>query len=86
MDNWIEQKITKLSIDSKSLFDESLLCYKIKAFRASLLFSYLGFLTIIKEIIISSKKPELIEQSRWDKIIFDLNIEDKWEKEFIDEL
>lgn len=86
MDNWIEQKITKLSIDSKSLFDESLLCYKIKAFRASLLFSYLGFLTIIKEIIISSKKPELIEQTRWDKIIFDLNIEDKWEKRVYDEL
>lgn len=69
-----------------SLFNESLLCYSIKANRASLLFSYLAFLTIIKEIIISSKKPDDIGQSRWDQIIKELNNEDKWEKRVFEEL
>lgn len=86
MENWINKKLDKLSSDSKSLFNESLLCYSIKANRASLLFSYLAFLTIIKEIIISSKKPDEIGQTRWDQIIKELNNEDKWEKRVYDEL
>lgn len=86
MENWINKKLDKFSSDSKSLFNESLLCYSIKANRSSLLFSYLGFLTIIKEIIISSKKPDEIEQPRWDQIIKELNDEDKWEKRVFEEL
>jgi len=79
MEEWINKKLSTISVDSKALFEESILAYRVKANRAALLFSYLGFLTIIKEVIISSKKPENIEQTRWDKITTDLVHEDKWE-------
>lgn len=86
MEKWILEKINNLSLDAQSLFNESLLAYKINANRAALLFSYLGLLTIIKEIIISSKKPDGIVQTRWDKIIMDLNNEDLWEKRVFEEM
>lgn len=86
MENWINSKIEKLSSDSGNLFRESLLCYKIKANRASLLFSYLGFLTIIKEVIIKSKKPDSITDRRWEQIIKELNDENKWEDRVFSEL
>ncbi|WFB66858.1 hypothetical protein [Chryseobacterium sp. WX] len=85
MINWLSDKF-KNSIDPKFLFEESVKCYKIEAFRASLLFSYLGFFTYIKEMIISSNKPTPIAQSRWDDIISKLNKDDYWEQRVYDEL
>jgi len=84
--DWLNKKREKFSSDSKRLFDEADLCYSVKANRASLLFSYLGLFTIIKERIISSKKPDSINQGRWDNILKELNDEDKWEKRVFDEL
>jgi hypothetical protein len=85
IEKWIKES-KKLSKNSTVLFDESFLTFKIGAYRASLIFSYLGFLTIIKEIILASKKPNPIPQSRWDKILFELKNEDTWEKRVYDEL
>ena len=84
--NFITEKLEKLSTDPKNLFNEAILCYKVEAYRASLLFSYLGYLTIIKELIIASKKPDNILQSRWDNIIKQLNDEDQWEQRVFNEL
>jgi len=80
IEKWIGDKFAKSSIDVKSLYDESILCYRIKAYRASLLFSYLGFMTFIKELVIKSSKPNDIAQGQWDLTIKELNNEDKWEK------
>lgn len=85
MINWLKDKF-KNSIDPKFLIEESIKCYKIEAFRASLLFSYLGFLTHIKEMIISNKKPNSIPQTRWDDIIMKLNRDDYWEVKVYEEL
>lgn len=86
MKDWLNKKKEKISSDSKRLFNEADLCYSIKANRASMLFSYLGLFTIIKERIVASKKPDTINQSRWDNILNELNDEDKWEKRVFDEL
>lgn len=85
IEKWIKEN-KKLSKNANVLFDESFLTFKIEAFRASLIFSYLGFLTIIKEIILNSKKPNSILQSRWDNILFEIKNEDSWEKRVYDEL
>ncbi|WP_020535820.1 hypothetical protein [Lewinella cohaerens] len=82
----IKDKIEQFSTDVQNLFEESITCYRVKAYRASLLFSYLGFLTMIKERIISSKIPNGIQQSRWDKILRNVNKEDLWEKEVFTEI
>ena len=85
IEKWIKEN-KKLSKNSTVLFDESFLTFKIGAFRASLIFSYLGFFTIIKEIILASKMPNTINQQRWDNILFELKNEDTWEKRVYDEL
>ncbi|MCK8479066.1 hypothetical protein [Psychroserpens algicola] len=86
INDWVKKNENDLSNDSRVLFKEANLCYKIEAFKASLLFSYLGLFTIIKEKIISSKKPDPIPQGRWNNILKELNDEDAWEKRVFDEL
>lgn len=83
IENWIDERIKDYSEDSYNLFKESILCYNIKAYRASFLFSYLGFFKYIKELLNKSKKPTAIVQTRWDSIIRNIKIEEKWEEEIL---
>lgn len=83
-EEWSIQR--KFSTNVNALFNEAFTCFKNAAYRASLLFSYLGFLTILKEVIIKSAKPTLIPQGRWDDIIKRLQNDDTWEKTVYEEL
>jgi len=69
-----------------NLFNEAFICYKNGAYRASLLFSYIAFLTNLKEIIIKSSKPSSITQGKWDKIIRNLQDDENWETTVKDEI
>jgi hypothetical protein len=51
IENWVNNKIKDYSDDSYNLLTEAILCYKIKAYRASFLFSYLGFFKYVKELL-----------------------------------
>lgn len=82
VESWLDDK--KYSENVNVLFKDSIICYKSGANRASLLFSYLGFMTILKEIIISSNKPLLFPQGEWDLIIRKLQNEDTWEANVFD--
>lgn len=77
IENWIIEN--KYSENVNILFKDSIICYKAGAYRASLLFSYLGFMTILKERIVSSNKPNNFPQGEWDKIVSKLQNEDTWE-------
>lgn len=83
-ETWCSDK--NFSINVLQLYNESFICYKNGAYRASLLFSYLGLLTFIKELIIKSTKPILIEDSRWEKLIRKLQSDDTWEIAVYEEL
>lgn len=78
IDTWIENN--KFSMVVNILLKDSSLCYKAGAYRASLLFSYLGFLTILKERIISANKPQIYSEHNWGSLILKLKNEDQWEK------
>lgn len=78
IENWVDSN--NFSEDVNVLFTDAITCYKGGANRASLLFSYLAFLTILKERIIEGTKPTLFEQGYWDKLISNLQNEDLWEK------
>jgi len=84
IEQWANEK--RFSEKVNKLIHESVICYKHGAFRASLLFSYLAFITFLKETIIQSKKPDLIPQGRWNNIQNELQDDDKWEKRVFDEL
>lgn len=83
---WIDERFETSLDEIKSLFVESVICYRSGAYRASLLYSYLGFLTHIKVLIIKTKRPSSVPQGRWDLIIASLNDEDKWEETVFNEL
>ncbi|RRA97011.1 hypothetical protein [Paenimyroides viscosum] len=77
IENWIDNN--NFSEDVKVLFTDAVTCYKAGANRASLLFSYLAFLTILKERIIGGTKPNTFEQGNWNSLITKLQNENLWE-------
>jgi len=83
-EEWINRKQYGKSVTA--LFYEAFTCYRNAAYRASLLFSYLGLMTILKETIIRSAKPAPIPQGRWNAIIGKLQNDDSWETTVFEEL
>ncbi|WP_373552335.1 hypothetical protein, partial [Haliscomenobacter sp.] len=83
-EEWVSQK--HFSQNIVKLFSEAIISYKHSAYMASLLFSYLAFLTILKELIIKSTKAASIPQGRWDILIKKLQNDDTWEKCVFEEL
>jgi hypothetical protein len=81
-EEWLESQ--KFSDSVHGLFKESIICYKSGAYKASVLFSYLGFLTILKERILNANKPALFPQGEWDYLIIRLQNEDSWESNVYD--
>ncbi|MCX6212943.1 hypothetical protein [Spirosoma sp.] len=82
IENWLENQ--NYSKNITFLFTDSIVCYKSGAYRASLLFSYLGFLTILKERIVASNKSNIFPDGEWEKIISLLQEEDSWESAVFD--
>jgi hypothetical protein len=78
---YIEQGFSQ---DVNTLFDESVKCYKASAYKAALLFSFLGFQTIIRERILRSVKPDHLHPSNWERIHTNLRNDDKWDSEVIE--
>ena len=71
-----------ISDDARLLFDESIMCYRVEAYRAAYLMSYLGFFKELKERLIRSEVPELMkkEEGVWDNLKKRLMDEKKWEE------
>jgi len=80
---WYQEKVTNK--DALDLFSESCLCYKIGAYRAAFLMSYLGFQNILKERLLKIENPpQGIPQPLWDRTIEDLLKDDKWDEAVFD--
>lgn len=79
IEEWLSNQV--VSEEAENLLKESIVCYKASAYRAGLLFSYLFFQTVLKERILSSKRPEDVPQSKWNGIIHNLQNDDKWDEE-----
>jgi hypothetical protein len=77
-ETWLDAK--NYSNDVNKLFKESIICYKNQAYRASLLFSYIGFLTIIKENILNANQPASFTPADWADIRTKITDDDWWEK------
>lgn len=82
IENWIDEN--KFAEEVNILFIDSIICYKSGAYRASLLFSYLGFLTILKIRILNAKQPSLIPDHKWEQLLRTIQNEDKWEEGIFD--
>ncbi len=80
--NWLNTQ--KISKEASSSLDESFICFKVGAYKASLLFAYLGFMNIIRDRIIAAPPPtdftldywvgiqaRAKKPETWDKVVFD---------------
>ncbi|WP_236635932.1 hypothetical protein [Bacillus thuringiensis] len=65
-ENWIHEQ--KISEESLILFDESIMCYRVGAYRASFLMSYLGFMKALRDRLLKSDKPSLVNEHDWEKV------------------
>ncbi|WP_026674047.1 hypothetical protein [Alkalihalobacterium bogoriense] len=83
-EEWIKSQ--EISEEAKSLIDEALLCYKVTAYKASLLFSYLCFQTIIRDRMLNAQRPDNIPEGMWNDILRNLRNEDKWDSTVYDNL
>ncbi|MFH5833751.1 hypothetical protein [Halalkalibaculum sp. DA384] len=75
--DWLKRQ----NFDSEviNLFEEASKCYKTQAYHAALLFSYLGFQSIIKARILNAQPPKGYKENYWESIQEDLLDDNKWD-------
>lgn len=67
------------------LFKESVLCYKVGAYKAAVITSYLGMQSLLKDrILYSGLKPDNIHEVPWERIKNDLRDDTKWDNTIFD--
>lgn len=69
---------------AKELFAEAIVCYKAAAYRAALLFSYLGFQTTVRDRILRSKQPSNITDGNWQRMQGEIRDDDSWDSAVYD--
>jgi hypothetical protein len=82
VEKWIAK--SNFTAEVMILLNDSIKCYKADAYRASLLFSYLAFITILKERIGVAEKPANYLQHNWNVLRTEILNEDKWERAVYD--
>jgi len=80
--NWLNTQ--KISREASSSFDESFICFKVGAYKASLLFAYLGFMNVIRDRIIAAPAPTGITPQHWAGIQSNAKGPETWEKVVFD--
>ena len=78
IEDWSEKNLTPNAI---GLMTEAVMCYKVGAYRASFLLSYLAFKTTIRDRVLMAVKPDTINDKCWEEqIINPLDNDNKWEE------
>ncbi|EQF29827.1 hypothetical protein QJL30_09865 [Clostridioides difficile] len=68
--------------ETLKLFNEGVICYKIGAYRASFIMTYLGFQHELRNRIVTShNKPDNIKDSYWKQIIEKVQDDNSWDTE-----
>ncbi|HVF60061.1 MAG TPA: hypothetical protein VNJ70_09665 [Thermoanaerobaculia bacterium] len=80
--NWILTQ--RLDPTSLSLYEEAFLAYKVGAYRASLVFSYLALLRALAQRVMTAQKPQRIPQRLWDSLQARVRDENTWESATFD--
>jgi len=70
----------KLQQETLDLFQESFSCFRVRAYRGALLFSYLAFLHYAKAKLIRATRPVEAVERVWDKSQKELRDPLKWEE------
>ncbi len=82
LEEWIAG--TNLPDETQVAFAEAFRCFKAGAFRAALLFSYLGWGLALRNRILRAQCPAGFPESRWATIGEKLRNDDQWESQIFD--
>ena len=72
------------SVEALACYEEAFLCYRIGAYRAAMLFSYLGFMTFLRERILRSPAPAGVPLGQWTNIQNRASSDDAWDSTVFD--
>ena len=75
---WFETQ--DLSQEAFSCFGESFLCYRVGAYKASLLFGYTGFVSIVRDRLLSANAPNGLNQGWWTTTQENVRSLETWDK------
>lgn len=76
-ENKFSPAITEILVDAVS-------CYKNNVSRAALLLSYIAFMNILRDRILSSGKPNVFPHGEWEKLQKNITKDDSWESAVFD--
>lgn len=82
-----EKWMKKQGFDSNilSLFNESIICHKVGAYKAAMILSYLGFMSVLKKRILNSDPPSNFVLAEWQTDYQrKLQNDDSWDKDLFD--
>jgi len=82
IETWLDE--AEMPEESKVAFREAVLCFKTSAYRASLLFTYVGWGLCIRHRVMNSKTPRGISSDQWSTITNQLRDDDKWDTQAFD--
>lgn len=78
-EKWLEEN--RIPGEAMELFSESIICYKISAYRSAFIMSYIAFQNILKQRVLgASSIPTGIQPNWWETICSRLGDEDEWDK------
>lgn len=82
-ENWI--LISKLSPDVIDSFRESVMCYKVGAYKSAFLMAYIGMQSVLRERVLNADyKPPMIPERMWNEKQSKLMDEDVWDSTISD--
>ncbi len=79
LEKWIEE--SSLPTDAQQAFLEAITCYKGGAYRAAVLFSYLGLAQVIRFRVLHAPRPASMSEGEWNDRLGKLRGEDSWDKQ-----
>lgn len=82
LEDWLSKQ--NIPSESNDMFKESIICYKAGAYRASLMLSFMAFLSVIKVKIMNATKPDNIHERDWEGIVQNLRNDDRWDTETLE--
>lgn len=79
MEKWAKRNLSDTAV---ILMNESLICYKVGAYRSAYLMSYLAFKQTLRARILNSREcPSLYKEVEWERnVLKKLRDDDKWEE------
>lgn len=79
-EKWVNEQ--KINDYEKKFFEDSIICYKVNAYRPAFIMAYVGILVVAKNRILDKEniKPTNIKESLWNDAIKKLKNETKWEE------